>query len=327
VSQAFRLDADLLVVRRVALLAVLAALLVAAPADAFRLGVHGSKSRFRDQTGQQTQIHMEFIPWGISLSAPQWYDKLLAAHGPVPMIAFGTTAQNVEKITPRALSRGSGDRFLIVLNRAANRWGKEIYFRPLAEMNGHWNRYCAFNADGSSRGEAYSTKSYRMAFRRIYLILHGGTVDEINARLAESDLPPLRTDRDLPTNSLVRVVWNPQGYGSPNIPRNSANSYYPGNQYVDVVANDLYDIRFNAAWEANAALFKSHPDKPYGIGEWGLWGIDDPAFVRRMASFVRNHPRVEFTVFFEAERGSTFDLGNKPDSRRAYRRNMTPLGD
>jgi hypothetical protein len=313
--------------RRVALLAVLAALVVAAPADAVRLGVHGKKARFNDQTGQHTDVHMVFIPWGISLSTPNWYDKLFAAHGPIPMIAFGTTSQNVEKITPRGLARGNGDRFLIVLSQAVSRWGRAAYIRPLAEMNGHWNRYCAYNADGSYRGDAYSQKNYRKAFRRIYLIMHGGPVAEINARLRDSDMPALDRERDLPLNSLVRVVWNPQGFGSPNIPRNSANSYYPGNGYVDVVANDLYDIGYRAAWEANTALFRSHPDKPYGIGEFGLWGIDDPAFVRRMASFVRNHPRVEFTVFFEAERGSMFDLGNKPRSRAAYRRYMTPLGD
>lgn len=37
----------------------------------------------------------------------------------------------------------------------------------------------------------------------------------------------------------ARIVWNPQGFGAPNIPANSANAYYPGDAYVDVVANDL----------------------------------------------------------------------------------------
>ena len=313
--------------RRVALLAAFAALVFAAPADAFLLGVHGSKSRFKDQTGQETDIHMEFVPWGIALDAPGWWDKFFAAHRPIPMVAFGTTSHNVEKITPRGLARGKGDRFLIVVNQAVDRWGKEAYIRPLAEMNGHWNRYCAFNADGSYRGRSYSQQNYKKAFRRIYLIMHGGPVADINDRLRDSGMPPLERENDLPLNSLVRVVWNPQGFGSPNIRQNSANSYYPGDRYVDVVANDLYDIGYNAAWEANTRLFKSHPDKPYGIGEWGLWNIDDPAFVRRMANWVENHNRVEFATFFEAERGSIFDLGDKPRSRRAYRQYMTPLGD
>ena len=32
--------------------------------------------------------------------------------------------------------------------------------------------------------------------------------------------------------------WNPQGYGAPDIPANSAQAYYPGDRYVDVVGND-----------------------------------------------------------------------------------------
>ena len=313
--------------RRLLLLTALAALVCAGPADAFRLGVVGSKSRFRDQTGQRSRINLAFLPWGTGVNNPANLDRAFSIHGPIPMLAFGTTKHGDEMITPRGIARGRGDGFLIAMNHGLSRWGKEAYIRPLAEMNGHWNRYCAFNANGTYRGDAYSTKNFRRAFKRIYLIMHGGARADINARLDRIGIPHLRTSTDLPTNTLVRVVWNPQGYGSPNLARNSANSYYPGDGYVDVVANDLYDIRYNAEWEANADLLASHPSKPYGIGEWGLWGIDDPAFVRRMASFVRNHRRVEFTVFFESERGSIFDLATKSRSRAAYRRYVTPLAD
>jgi hypothetical protein len=314
--------------RRVALLAALGMLVTAAPAHATLLGVRGDSGRFENQTGQQSQINLRFIPWGLGLRNANHLDDAFARSGPIPMIAFGTTAhEGIEQIKPRGIARGDGDKFLLLLGRRIANFGTQIYIRPMAEMNGHWNPYCAFNANGTRRGEAYSVKNYKLAFRRIYLIVHGGPRADINARLNEIGLPRLRTDNDLPVNDLARVVWNPQGFGSPNIPQNSANSYYPGNRYVDVVANDLYDINYRAAWEANAALFKSHPEKPYGIGEFGLWGIDDPVFIRKMASFVRNHNRVEFAVYYEAVRGSIFDLGNKPNSRRAYRRYMTPLGD
>jgi hypothetical protein len=193
-------------------------------------------------------------------------------------------------------------------------------------MNGHWNYYCAYNSNGSYRGSSHSTRNFRRAFRRIYLIMKGGTRTDINARLANIGMPPLRISGDIPENPLVRVVWNPQGFGSPDLAKNSANSYYPGDRYVDVVANDLYDIRFKAEWDANLALFRSHPSKRYAIGEWGLWGIDDPAFVRRMASFVRNHPRVEAIVYYTSERGAIWDLGSKPKSLAAYKRYIVPLG-
>jgi hypothetical protein len=123
------------------------------------------------------------------------------------------------------------------------------------------------------------------------------------------------------------VIWNPQGYGSPDVPGNRAAAYYPGNRYVDVVGNDLYDIGGKAEWDANARLYKAHPSKPYAFPEWGLWGIDDPKFIRQMAKFVKTHRRVELLSWFNGVyAGSIFDLASKPKSRRAYRALITPLG-
>ena len=75
-----------------------------------------------------------------------------------------------------------GDAFLLTLNKALASWGKPVFVRPLAEMNGHWNAYSAFNADGSSRGPDHSTAMFRKAFARIYLIVHGGP--DVNAAAA-----------------------------------------------------------------------------------------------------------------------------------------------
>ncbi|HEY6032407.1 MAG TPA: hypothetical protein VIU44_17690, partial [Gaiellaceae bacterium] len=66
--------------------------------------------------------------------------------------------------------------------------------------------------------------------------------------------------------------------------------------------------------------------KPYSFPEWGLWGIDDPAFVRTMAKFVNTHARVEMLAYFESAPGSIFDLASKPQSKAAYRSLITPLG-
>ena len=149
----------------------------------------------------------------------------------------------------------------------------------------------------------------------------------VNAKLRRLGLPAL-AGSDLPVNAvpLVKVIWNPQGYGSPDIPANSAQAYYPGDKYVDVIGNDLYDIRGKAEWPANEALYKAHPRKPYAIPEWGLWGVDDPSFVLKMAAFVKTHRRVELVSYFNSGAGSIFDLGSKPKSRAAYRKAITPLG-
>jgi hypothetical protein len=316
-------------VRRLILTAALVALVVPASAgSAVRLGIVGEKARFHNQTGQVSQIHMKFTTWNTFLKRPDLMDeRLFNDHRPIPMVTLTTKNQyDKEVISPRGIARGYGDKYLIRISAAAHRFGRESYIRPLAEMNGHWNPYCAYNSSGSYRGDAHSTKSFRKAFRRIYLIMHGGLRSDLNARLSNLGMPALKTTHDLPENPFVKVFWNPQGFGSPKIPKNSANSYYPGDKYVDVFGNDLYDIGYRAAWDANLTLFKSHPSKRFLIGEWGLWGIDDPSFIRHMARFVSAHPRVEAIVWYKSQKGSIFDIGSKPKSLAAYKKYIVPLG-
>ena len=156
------------------------------------------------------------------------------------------------------------------------------------EMNGYWNAYSAFNQNGSPRDAAHSTAAFRKAFARVYLILHGGRRRE---RAAGAARPAAGSGHAARRTRTSRVVWNPQGYGDPDLPGNSAQAYYPGDRYVDVVGDDLYDIRGKAAWAAAEALYKAHPGKPFAFPEWGLWGLDDPALRRADGAFVRSHPR------------------------------------
>jgi hypothetical protein len=53
--------------------------------------------------------------------------------------------------------------------------------------------------------------------------------------------------------------------------------------------------------------------------------VDDPAYVRAFACFVRTHRRVRFASFFNGPAGGSYDLGMKPRSRAAYRRSIVPL--
>jgi Glycosyl hydrolase family 26 len=317
-----------LLMRRFILTAVLVALVVPVSAgSAVRLGVVGDKPRFHRQTGQVSQIHMKYSTWNTGLNRPDTMDSWFQTHLPIPMITLHTKNKyDKEAITPRGLARGRGDRFLLQISRAAHRFGRETYIRPFAEMNGHWNYYCAYNKNGTYRGVSHSTANFKRAFRRVYLIMHGGPRAQINAKLAALNMPALRTSHDVPENPRVKVFWNPQGYGSPNIRKNSANAYYPGDKYVDVFGNDLYDIGYRAAWDANSTLFKSHPSKPFLIGEWGLWGIDDPSFIRHMAHFVAAHPRVKGIVWYKSQKGSIFDIGSKPKSLAAYKKYIVPQG-
>jgi hypothetical protein len=319
----------LAIVRRLVPLLALTALAFATGAGASQqrqvhLGLAGDPGRFASVSGQTTEVRHVFVNFRQGPALAQ----LVARNGPVPMVALipGAYGERVTA-TPEGIAKGQNDTFLFQLNAAiAGYDGSLFYLRPFPEMNGHWESNCAYNSDGSLRPAYDSTAWSRKAFARIAIIARGGTADEINAKLARLDLP--RINRDLPdTTSKLQLVWNPQGFGSPDVSGNSANAYYPGNAYVDVVADDLYDIAgHGATWAAADALYASHPTKHFGFGEWGLWGIDDPAFVREMSTFARTHRRLVLLAYYNGKPGSIFDLHSKPSSAAAYRKYIAPLG-
>jgi hypothetical protein len=304
--------------------AAAAALFASTAQGAVLLGVHGNSPRFQAQTGQASQIRQTFM----SFAQGNALARIAASLGPVPLLALNSGSYGEpQTATPRGLAEGRNDAFLFTLNAVVARWpGPRFYVRPFPEMNAHWTGTSAYNSNGSRRDAAHSTHWNRKALARIAVILRGGPAAAMNAQLAGLGLPAVR--RDLPvTVPKLRIVWNPQGFGAPNVPGNSAQAYYPGDAYVDVVGNDLYDMRgHGATWSAAEALYKAHPDKPYAFPEWGVWGFDDPSFVRAMAAFVRRHSRVEFIAYNSGRPGSVWDLASKPASRAAYRALITPFG-
>ena len=317
--------------RLVILSCVIGLLAVAAPAAAVTLGVIGSPSRMNDQTAQKSGAVLRFTGWGGGWRWGGNFAGLFDFGKRTPVFSFGTHTHSGtrEAISPRRIANGYGDGYLIAMNKAIADYGRPIYIRPMAEMNGHWNFYCAFNSNGTSRGSSHSTKSFRLAFKRIYVILHGGDVASMNARFANWGVRKLQSDRlTLAENAYptLKVLWNPQGFGSPDIRANSADAYYPGNDYVDVVGDDIYDQGGRYEYDAMVDLYRAYRGKPFAIGEFGLWNLDHPRFVQDIATFIKNHPRTELAVFNRAESGSIFDLGNKSRSRAAYKRYLTPLG-
>src|SRR4051812_46756605 len=158
-----------------------------------------------------------------------------------------------EVISPRRIARGFGDRYILELNRKIDRSGQVVYIRLFPEMNGSWNPYCAFNADGSSRGASHSTRAFRRAWRRIVLIVRGGKRATINRQLAKEGMPriyrassnhdPVYERHHVPRRlgrPDVAFMWVPQTIGSPAIRGNGPGGYWPGPRYVDWIGADIY---------------------------------------------------------------------------------------
>lgn len=224
-------------------------------------------------------------------------------------------------ISPEGIALGRSDRFLVAMNRNLAHSGRVVYLRIMGEMNGYWNAYAPFNADGSFRGVPNLPHFYIEAWRRTVLILRGGLVARINRRLRALGLPPIRArlrphDR-LPAPKLA-FLWVPQDAGSPEIAANAPGVFWPGSAYVDWVGTDFYASYPN--FRLLDQFYDEFRGKPFVLSEWALYGADDPGFVRALFAWVRAHPRVRMLNYYQGYTTSTpANLVRYPLGRAALR--------
>jgi hypothetical protein len=310
--------------RRLACALAFAALLSPAAAHAaVSAGAYGNTARFDRLTGQHTESGLVFLGWDQGRSWGSKYEFFLNKLGRRPHIALHPEGRG-RTLTPSAIALGKGDAHLIGLAQAIATSGKPAIIRPLAEMNNSKNPYCAFTPSGGRKGSAYSTRAYRRAFQRIWILMHGGTAQALTARLRALRMPGVSTD--IPANPYpnMTVVWNPLAVGVPNVSGNHYRDYFPGSPFVDAYGNNYYNTGSGYAFHRTEELYKAFPRKPFMFPEWGL-SVDSPDFVRAFATFVRRHGRVRFISFFNGPAGGAYDIGTKPRSRAAYRRFVVPL--
>ena len=273
---------------------------------------------FEQEVGAHPSVFQFFTHWGEPLD---WAFDAAARSRARPMLHFSTSNGRRELITPRDIAAGEGDGYLIELNRRLAASGQVTYVRLMAEMNGHWNPYCAFDRSGRPRGPSHSTASFRGAWRRSALVLRGGPIEAIDAKLARADLPPLRgAAGGLPTPK-VSLLWVPQVAGAPDTRANAPRAYWPGRQYVDWVGTDFYSRYPNFA--GLERFYRAFPGKPFAFGEWAVWGRDDPAFVRRLFAWARSHPRARLLMYNQGNVATgPFRLYRHPRARAALRREL-----
>lgn len=308
--------------RRLLVVAVLAAVVPAAAQGRVSVGAYGNTAHFDQLTGQRTESGLVYLAWDQGRTWGSPYSYFLGNLRERPHIALKTSRNG--GITPQEIAQGKGDPHLIGLANAIAESGKPTIIRPLAEMNNERNPYCAFYADGRRRGAAITTRWYRKAFQRIYLLLHGGTAQQLTARLRRLGLPGVGTDVPVNRYPNLTIVFNPLAVGVPNVAGNHYRDYFPGLKFVDAYGNNYYDTSGVYAFHRTEELYKAYPGKPFMFPEWGLT-VDDPAYVEAFARFVRRHSRVRFISFFNGSPGSGYDIGGKPRSRAAYRRFIVPL--
>ena len=139
-------------------------------------------------------VIQSFRSWGSDF--PESIERWQAARArPMLHITTADSGDGHELITPREIAQGYGDEYLIRLNRLF--WAKRMraYIRPLGEPNRCLNVYAAYDCAGKPRGGDHALRWYRRAFRRIYVIVHGGGKrGQIDARLSKAGVPPLKSE-------------------------------------------------------------------------------------------------------------------------------------
>ena len=285
--------------------------------------------RFSTAISKHPALVESFRTWGADFpeSIVRWQT---ARARPVLHITTADSRDGHELISPRAIAQGYGDDYLMRLNKLF--WAKEMraYIRPLGEPNRCLNVYAAFDCAGEPRGDDHSARWYRRAFRRIYVVLHGGgKLAEIDARLARAGLPPLRSDSGAPPAGLpaapIAVVWSPLPAGSPTVPGNRPRHFYPGADYVDWAGTDFYSD--NQDWKALNGLYSRFKGKPFAITEWSVSTGDDSAFVRRLMTWVEGHPRCKMLIYYQDfGSASAYRIQNWPASLAVLRSRLhSPL--
>lgn len=262
-----------------------------------------------------------FRPWGSDLdeSIERWQT---ARARPMLHITTADSGEGYELITPREIARGEGDGYLIRLNNLF--WKKRMpaYIRPLGEANRCVNVYAAYDCSGRRRDAAHKPRWYRQAFRRIYIVVHGGGKrPQIDARLGDAGLPPLRGSVGGLPAAPVAVIWSVLPAGSPTVPHNRPRHFYPGDDYVDWAGTDIYSD--NQDWKSLTGLYNRFSTKPFALTEWGVSTGDDSLFVKRLLAWVQRHPRCKLLVYYQ-DFGTTssYRIQNYPASLAVLRRRL-----
>ncbi|MDQ2675374.1 MAG: hypothetical protein M3Y34_01065 [Actinomycetota bacterium] len=310
----------------------------APPADKIWHGVSDTGrvpdfKRFNDQVRSHNALNIVFYHWGVPLSNALERWKKMDARG---VLSLSTApGGQPEVISPRGISRGRDDEYPLRLWRAIRNSNQVVYVRPFGEMNLHYNPYSAFNADGSRRA-GHSTHAFKLAWKRIALILRGGRRAALNKKLRDLGMPrmlranrndsPVYDRHDVPKvldPTKVAFVWTPLTRGSPNVPGNTPGAYFPGRKYVDWVGTDVYSKFSNQTlWTNLNSFFDRYNGFPFMLAEYGAWDNDhDGSFTRRIHRWARGHRRVRALLYYRSvNTENVFNLQYYDGARHSLRK-------
>ena len=280
-------------------------------------------SDFESRTGKHPAVWQHFVAWGGSLQYT--FDNTRRAEARL-MYHIGTSkGQDMpERLSPGEIARGEGDGWIVGLTRGIATYGSPAYIRLMGEMNNCHNPYAAYNCAGGKRDRDHSVATFKKAWKRVHVIMHGGDVATINARLDRMGMPAVNAGATEIPRPEIAFVWAPMTGGAPNISALRPRAYWPGRRWVDWVGTSFYS-RFPNWSGLNRFYgdFANGKRKPFAVGEWAIWGSDAPGFADQLFDWISSHKRTQMVQYNQgAQSGGIFRLGNYPASQRVVRRRL-----
>lgn len=240
------------------------------------LSAQASVTTREAQLGRTYALNSHYYDWADTFpGSPETAD---AAAGRTPMVTWWG-------IDPRQIVNGSQDALIKTRANAVASFGKPLFLRWGAEMNGDWYAW-----SGTAVGNDPSV--YVAAWRHI---------------------------RDIFTTVGVRNaawVWAPNADSHPGgtstTSWNNWRNYYPGDAYVDWVGIDGYNWGATDSWQTFGQVFGPvYADyvgrKPIMIAETGSLeaGGNKAAWLADAKAWIKTHRSIMAFVYFDTNRSSS----------------------
>ena len=287
--------------RTLALIALTLGMLVmpaVATARPVAFGVHTPDDPFGGTTFKVDALQrdsgrpIEIVSWFQSWGGQPWLArvqphvfKAVINSGRAPLLAWEPWQPDAGGVQPQyALARiagGAHDDYIAHFARGLRKLGATIYVRPMHEMNGDWYPW-----GGTVNGN--SAALYVQAWRRM--------VDIFRAQGAKN----------------VKWVFNPVSEDWPVGAANRFERYYPGANYVDVLAVDGYNWGSTkpnfGGWRSFSKTFSSAYHRLARLGPQPIWiaevgsaieGGSKAAWVRDMFKRAQSMDRLQAIVWMD----------------------------
>jgi hypothetical protein len=190
---------------------------------------------------------------------------------------------------------GKYDLFFKDYARKLKSFGHPVLFRLNNEMNGDWCKYSAYYT-------SKDTEIFKALWRYVYTTFAEEGVDN------------------------VIWVWNPHDVSFPDFKMNHALTYYPGDDYVDIIGLTGYNTgtyypgeiwrEFSEIYDPLYNTYSSYFSHPFIITEFGSnsAGGDKAAWVQDMFSQIDQYPQIKAAIWWN---GTDWDQNEEP--ARIYR--------